>query len=625
MQRWRRLIPAGSIVAAIVLLALLAPVLPLQDIARMDVAHRLAGSSAAHWLGQDEYGRDVLTRLIWGARISLAVALLSTAAAAVIGTALGLLGGYFRGLVEIVTVRVSEAILCFPPLLLALMVVTLLGPGVPTLVMALAILYAPSFARIAFAETLTKRGLDYVAAQESLGVRPVRIMWRTVLPNIAPPLLVKFSLTIASAMVLEAGLSFLGLGVTPPTPSWGLMVRGARATMEQAPLLLVWPCLALAGTVMALNALCDALRDAMDPRGAIEGGLGLGWKRPPPAPMPEPPADTLLEIRNLTLALQAPGGTQGEPLPLVRNVSLRLAPGETLALVGESGSGKSLTGSAAMGLLPAELGIVQGHVVFRGRDGVARDLARLDEPALRRLRGRDIAMVFQDPGATLDPVWRIGTQIAEAIRAHRPMSRAAAKREAVALLKRVGLPDPERRARNFPHEISGGQKQRVMIAAAVANAPRLLIADEPTTALDVTIQAQILEMFAALKAADREMGMIFISHNLAVVARIADRVAVMYAGRIVEEGPVAEVFAAPRHPYTAGLLASAPEAESETLTAIPGVVPQPRAMPPGCAFAPRCALALPACREGVPPLAAVGPGRASACLRATEMAQGLAA
>ncbi|MBE9604143.1 dipeptide/oligopeptide/nickel ABC transporter permease/ATP-binding protein [Acetobacteraceae bacterium H6797] len=617
-----KLIPSGTVVAIIAALAILAPVLPLQDVATMDVNNRLAPASAAHWLGQDEYGRDVLTRLIWGARISLAVALISTAIAAMLGTALGLIGGYFRGLVEILTVRVSEAVLCFPPLLLALMIVTLFGPGMVTLVAAMSILYAPSFARIAFAETLTKRGLDYVSAQESLGVGPARIMWRTVLPNIAPPLLVKFSLTIASAMVLESGLSFLGLGVVPPTPSWGLMVRGARATMETNPMLLVWPCLALAGTVMALNAFCDALRDAMDPRGATEGGLGLGWKRPAPAPMPQDmPGETLLDIRDMTLTL----GTESGPLPLVRNVSLKVARGETLALVGESGSGKSLTGSAAMGLLPSELGIANGHILFRGRDGVTRDLARQDEPALRRLRGRDIAMVFQDPGATLDPVWRIGTQIAEAIRAHRPMSKSAAWNEAVELLRRVGLPDPERKAKNFPHELSGGQKQRVMIAAAVANAPRLLIADEPTTALDVTIQAQILDMFAALKAADRDMGMIFISHNLAVVARIADRVAVMYAGRIVEEGPVREVFEDPRHPYTAGLLASAPESESETLTAIPGVVPQPRAMPPGCAFAPRCSMAIAACKAAVPPLTPVGPGRASACIRAGEMGQEIAA
>jgi peptide/nickel transport system permease protein len=244
----------------------------------------------------------------------------------------------------------------------------------------------------------------------------------------------------------------------------------------------------------------------------------------------------------------------------------------------------------------------------------------MSEPELRHLRGDEIAMVFQDPAASLNPVHRIGAQVAEAITAHRDIASSAAAAQAVSLLKDVGLPDPARRARAFPHELSGGQRQRAMIATAVANSPRLLIADEPTTALDVTIQAQILDLLASLKERGAGMGLLFITHNLAVVAEIADHVAVMYAGEIVEQGPVDEVFARPRHPYTAALIASVPEGQATRLAAIPGVVPPPHALPAGCRFAPRCALAVSACHAAVPPLRTIAPDRSSRCIRWDKVA-----
>jgi peptide/nickel transport system permease protein len=328
----------------------------------------------------------------------------------------------------------------------------------------------------------------------------------------------------------------------------------------------------------------------------------------------EPPA--LLQIEALTIEIATAAGV----IRPVNDVSLALAPGETLALVGESGSGKTLTGLALLGLLPAAARLVGGAVRFAARDGTVHDIARLSEAARRRLRGDEIAMVFQDPGASLSPVHRIGAQVAEAIRAHRPTSRAVAAARAVALLHEVGLPDPAQRARAFPHELSGGQRQRAMIATAVANRPRLLIADEPTTALDVTIQAQILDLLAALKRQGAGMGLIFITHNLAVVAEIADRVAVMYAGEIVEQGPVGEVFARPRHPYTAALIASMPDGDAARLTAIPGTVPPPHALPPGCRFAPRCSQTTEVCEAGAPPLQSIAPGRVSRCLKWREVA-----
>jgi len=367
--------------------------------------------------------------------------------------------------------------------------------------------------------------------------------------------------------------------------------------------------------VLVLNLLCDRLRDVLDPRGKATGRPGFLGRLVALPPAPEPrQAPGLLTVEGLTLSVP---GAKGR-IEVVRGVGFTLAPGETLAIVGESGSGKTLTGLAAMGLLPAAVTPVAGSILFTGRDGRVRDLLRLPEPEMRALRGRDLAMIFQDPSSSLNPLLRIGAQLGETLRAHGV--RDGVRDRVVALLRQVGLPDPERAAEAYPHEVSGGQRQRVMIAAAIANHPRLLIADEPTTALDVTVQAQILALLAELKRAEGGMGMVFVTHNLAVVGEIADRVLVMYAGEVVEEGPVADVFAAPRHPYTAALIASMPEGDAERLTAIPGTVPQPWAMPGGCRFAPRCDMAAEPCRATAPALAEVATGRSSRCLRWRELA-----
>ncbi len=583
----------------IVVIALLAPWLGLANPVAMDVPHRLAGPSGGHWLGQDEFGRDVFARLVWGARVSLSVAVAAAALACVVGTTLGVVGGFLRGIAEILALRSIDVLLCFPPLLLALLVVTLLGPGATTLIPVLALVYLPGFTRVAYAGVLTARSQDYVEAMRVLGAGKSRIMLRTILPNIGGPLLVQFSLAMAAAVVLESGLSFLGLGVVPPAPSWGLMIGAARATMTQAPLLLLWPCLALTATILVMNALCDGLRDAVDPHPAYRRTASRLLDAIAPGLLAAPRA--VLDLRGLTVEIDTPHG----PIRPVRDVSLQVFPGETLAIVGESGSGKSVTSLAITGLLPGAARVVGGAAFLAGTD-----LLRLPEERLRQLRGAAMAMVFQDPGSSLNPVHRIGAQIEEAIRAHR----IPAPGEAEALLRRVGIPDPARRLRAFPHELSGGMRQRVMIAIAIANGPRLLIADEPTTALDVTIQAQVLDLLADLK---RESGLalLFITHSLPVVAEIADRVAVMYAGEIVETGPTAEVFLTPRHPYTAALLRSAPVEDGPAPEGIAGVVPPPTALPTGCIFGPRCDRFKPECAVAHPALEAAGEGRAVRCIR----------
>jgi oligopeptide/dipeptide ABC transporter ATP-binding protein len=313
----------------------------------------------------------------------------------------------------------------------------------------------------------------------------------------------------------------------------------------------------------------------------------------------------LLDVRDLRVRFDHPAG----PIEAVAGVSFDVRPGETVAVVGESGSGKSVASLGVLGLLGAGR-VVGGSISWRGEELV-------DAPAerLRALRGAEIAMVFQNPMSSLDPLFTIGDQIAEALRAHGSPPRAEVRRRVVELLRDVGIPDPQRRVRSYPHELSGGQQQRVVIAIALACSPALLIADEPTTALDVTVEAQVLRLMRDLQR-DRGTALLFITHDMGVVAEMADRVVVMYAGKVVEQGPVEEVLRAPRNPYTRALLDSIPTRavpRDRPMPAIAGSVPHPTEMPPGCRFHPRCPEALPRCREDEPDLVGLGPGRASRC------------
>ncbi len=329
----------------------------------------------------------------------------------------------------------------------------------------------------------------------------------------------------------------------------------------------------------------------------------------------------LLEVRNLSIGFAAASAKQQrdlasnptQTLHAVRDLNFSIRAGEVLGLVGESGSGKSLTSLAIMRLLPPQA-FVTGEILF-GENGHARNLASLPDDAMRRLRGSQIAMIFQEPMTALNPVMRVGDQIAEAVLAHSRVSKREAAAIAAESMKQVAIPEPERRARDYPHQLSGGMRQRIMVAMAIVNRPQLLIADEPTTALDVTIQAQILELLADLRA-KFGLAMLFISHDLAVVSQVAERVAVMYAGNLVELGSKRDIFEVPAHPYTRGLLEAVPDlttSRAKPLGTIDGTVPPLHAMPPGCAFEPRCALRVPECALSMPPLVQIAEGHWARC------------
>jgi oligopeptide/dipeptide ABC transporter ATP-binding protein len=330
------------------------------------------------------------------------------------------------------------------------------------------------------------------------------------------------------------------------------------------------------------------------------------------------PDDLVLSVRDLKTYFDTERGT----VKSVDGVSFDIGRGETVAIVGESGSGKSVTSLSLMRLVATPPGrYAGGSVLFRGKDGRTTDLLEASERDMRAIRGNDISMIFQEPMTSLNPVYPVGDQIAEAIMLHQGKSRREARAATIEMLRLVGISAPERRYGNYPHQLSGGMRQRVMIAMALCCRPALLIADEPTTALDVTIQAQILALIAGLKR-DTGTSVLFITHNLGVVAQIADRVVIMYGGRVVEQGTVREVFTQPRHPYTRGLLNSVPGAwkrlggeAGSRLEAIPGNVPSPFRLPPGCAFAPRCDRTIEACNAAVPPLAQLDTGRQSRCIR----------
>ncbi|MFE9607416.1 dipeptide/oligopeptide/nickel ABC transporter permease/ATP-binding protein [Streptomyces sp. NPDC006012] len=617
LRGWRRLPPlsktAVCVLAVVVLAALLAPLLAPDDpLDQQDPADGSGHPSAAHWMGQDSLGRDILSRLMYGARWSLAIGLGATVLALVVGALLGAVAATSRKAVDETLMRCLDVVMAFPGIALAAVLVAVFGGGIGVLICAIAFLFTPPVARVVRANVLDQYGEDYVTAERVIGARTPHIVLRHVAVNCAAPVLVFCTVQVAEAIVFEASLSFIGAGVRPPDPSWGSVIAdGKNMVLTGGWWATVFPGLLMLVTVLSLNVLAEGVSDAwaapaarevdarehQDRLQAPEPGSGEVLPLPglPDAarrlrsrarPLPAPDGQPVLAVENLAIGFTDRHGG----VDVVDGIGFEVRPGEVLGLVGESGCGKSLTALAVMGLLPRGAR-VSGQIRFGGRDLLAEPMR-----VRRRLLGHEMAMVHQDALSSLNPAMTVRAQLKQLVR-------RGGRRSAAELLSQVGL-DPERTLRSYPHELSGGQRQRVLIAMALSRDPKLIVADEPTTALDVTVQAQIMELLLRLRA---ELGfaLILVSHDLALVADVTDRVVVMYGGQIVESGVTADLVAAPAHHYTRGLLGSVLSLESaaERLTQIRGVVPAPADFPAGCRFADRCPLAGEVCRTTAPVLA----------------------
>ncbi|MER5572947.1 dipeptide/oligopeptide/nickel ABC transporter permease/ATP-binding protein [Streptomyces massasporeus] len=625
LRGWRRLPPLSKIavcfLAVVVLMALLAPLLaPHDPLDQQPPADGTGHPSAGHWMGQDSLGRDILSRLMYGARWSLAIGLGATGLALVAGALLGAVAATSRKAVDETLMRCLDVVMAFPGIALAAVLVAVFGGGITVLICAIAFLFTPPVARVVRANVLDQYGEDYVTAERVIGARTPHIVLRHVAVNCAAPVLVFCTVQVAEAVVFEASLSFIGAGVRPPDPSWGSVIAdGKNMVLTGGWWATVFPGLLMLVTVLSLNILSEGVSDAWavpsarevdvrendDPLEAPDPGSGEVLPLPGLAaaaqrlrararPLPQG-RQPVLAVENLTVGFEGRHGG----VDIVDGVSFEVLPGEVLGLVGESGCGKSLTALAIMGLQPkgARIG---GQVRFHQRDLLAEPMR-----VRRKLLGHEMAMIYQDALSSLNPAMTIRTQLKQVVR-------RGGRRTPAELLTLVGL-DPDRTLRSYPHELSGGQRQRVLIAMALSRDPKLIVADEPTTALDVTVQAQVMELLLRLRA---ELGfaLILVSHDLALVADVTDRVVVMYGGQIVETGVTADLVEAPAHHYTRGLLGSVLSLESaaERMTQIKGVVPSPADFPAGCRFADRCPLATETCRT-TPPDPLGTPTHTAAC------------
>ena len=613
-----RLAAFGAVVLMLIfVLSLFTPVLGLPDPNVIDTSNRfMLPFQGGHLLGADHLGRDILSRLLWGTRLSLMVGMAAALIAATAGSLIGIFAGFYGGRLDMMLMRSIDVLMAFPYILLALAIVAVLGPGLMNALIAVAVVNIPFFARNVRGATLAIVQSDFIAAARLSGRNTFSLLIFELLPNLASVIIVAFSTTVGWMILETAGLSFLGLGSQPPQSDLGSMLGEGRAALITHPHTSLIPGMMIFAIVMGINLLGDGIRDALDPRLA-KGAL----RRSQPItnierdmPLPESEEGGLLSVTGLKTDFHMGRKT----IKAIREVSVYVSKGECLALVGESGSGKSVTALSLTGLVASPPAVIAGGTIHF--DGT--DLLSLEFEQMRNYRGSRIAYVFQDPNSSLHPLHNIGDQLIEAIKVHDAgIRRYDLETRAIQLLNDVRIANPERVMESYPHELSGGMRQRIGIAMALANDPELIIADEPTTALDVTVQAQILHILNRLRR-ERGLALLFISHDMNVIAQISDRIAVMYAGQIVEAGPTKKVLCNPRHPYTKALLACSPQIGSGQglPKAIKGSPPLLDDLPEGCAFAPRCEFAEHACRKGSIDIKLIH-GRSLRCIR-SEIANG---
>jgi peptide/nickel transport system permease protein len=619
----RRLVAKPSAIVsglwlALLLVAAAAPRLfTSTDPQGQDLVATLKGYRAPnHWLGTDELGRDLWSRMVNGTRWTLWGSLVALVVAVVVGVTLGLVAGFLGGKVDMIIQRLAEVLFSIPALIILLVVYSVFPFNVTAAMATLGVIFSSSLARLVRGVTLTTREELFVSAARVSGLSKPQIILRHLLPRISSLVIVQASLLASVSVLIQSSLAFLGFGPRPPKPSWGGLIANGRENITSQPFLLLPPGIVVALTVIALNIFGDAIRDTATERWSISkirkrsktgAAQGLVYT----ATQIADPGAALLSVQHLSISFPSDDGI----MPVVTDVSFEIAPGEVVGIVGESGCGKSMTAAGVLGMIPGRGMITGGTVHFDGQN-----LTAMSPASLERIRGREIGFVSQEPMVALDPTWRVGRQLAEAIAHHRGLSKRDARAAAIELLTAVNLPDPAGIAARYPHQVSGGQAQRIAIAFALAGNPRLLIADEPTTALDVTIQAEILALLRRI-GTERGMAIMLITHNWGVVAELCDRAVVMYAGELVEQAPTSSMFHKPLHPYTKGLLNSNPHlaVKGHRLPTIPGTVPAPFEWPSGCRFAARCAESQPQCESAPIPLTVPLPGRQVRCLRAEEL------
>lgn len=591
------------IVAAIAVLApIIWPHVASQNAA--DILEANQGPSGNHLLGTDTVGRDVLLRILVGTGPTMLGVVEGLAVVAVLGIPVGVAAGYLQGRVDKTVSWVADIVFSIPAIVVIMSVLAVFRGSMLAAMIAFGVLAAPGLMRVVRAATLQVREELYIAAAQVAGLSRFYILTRHVLPRIRGTLAVQLSLLASLALLVQTGLAFLGLLIAPPAPSWGGMVAEGTSVLALNPWL-IWPSGAvIALTVLAFGFLSDSIRTRTGRQAAVvkrpgrrrpHGGAPDAMPSPEPGKEPSKPSvtsadDALVRIRGLRVSAVTHAGTTR----IVDSVTLSIRPGETVGLVGESGCGKSVTAAALTGVLPANMFVEAGTIEFEGVD-----LTRLNQRALRSVQGRKIGLIGQEPMIGLNPAMRIGAQLAELVRLHHGCRRAEARRRVVELLGSVRLRDPESVARKYPHELSGGMAQRVAIARALAGEPELLIADEPTTALDVTVQAEILDLLRETQQ-QRGMAILLITHDWGVVAELCERAVVMYAGQVIESAPVEAILTQPQHPYTGLLLSSDPHHSRgvDMLPTIPGLVPPPGSWPVGCRFADRCPRAEQDCTAG---------------------------